>query len=369
MYSQLPVLDFIKSFIKRDRTLFFEDLNNEPLLQEPTGTVKIIADFTEYSPLHLGHRHCMVKAKEKHPEALFVAIVPGFFERNGRGMPYIMTRHARAQAAIKVGADIVVEGPPMGIMGSGQYSLCLAKMFQALNTDFIPRGYKPVNGLMKILQHINQGRAVAPKPYKFIDMESKKVLKEGKLDEDNYVIVSLSKSLNKIGFDFKNKFIFIKRIEGVSGTKIRQFVSNDDFESAKKMLPLETIKVLKDEIAHERAPLNNLRDDKTILKVVNESSLQDLTSLNLIDNVTARNMVDGRPFECLDDIEKIISRGFSRHYKQRILSSLEARINKDQISKYIDSYPSIIRILNFKNKNTLKKFKEKIRHRRLEIWQ
>ena len=369
MHSQLSLTDFIRGFIKRDRKLFFEDLNNEPLHQEPTGKVKIMADFTEYSPLHLGHRHCMIKAKEKHPEALFVAIVPGFFERNGRGMPYIMTRYARAQAAIKVGADIVVEGPPMGIMGSGQYSLCLAKMFQALNTDFIPRGYKPVPGLMEILKHINQGRAVAPKPYKFVDMESRKVLKEGKLDEDNYVIVSLSKSLNKIGFDFKNKFIFVKRIEGVSGTKIRQFVSNNDFESAKKMLPSETVEVLKDEIAHKRAPLNDLRDHESILEVVNESSLQYLSSLNLIDTVTAQNMVDGRPFESLDEIENIISWGFSRHYKQRILSSLEARINKDQISKYIDSYPSIIRILNFKNKNTLKMFKEKIRHRRLEIWQ
>ena len=55
-------------------------------------------------------------------------------------------------------------------------------------------------------------------------METREVLLEGKLDEDNYVIVSLSKSLKKIGFDFKDKFIFVKRIEGVSGTKIREAV-------------------------------------------------------------------------------------------------------------------------------------------------
>ena len=54
-----------------------------------------------------------------------------------------MTREARAETAIAVGADIVVEGPPMGIMGSGQYSLCLAKTFMALDADYIPRGYRP----------------------------------------------------------------------------------------------------------------------------------------------------------------------------------------------------------------------------------
>lgn len=367
--SMVSQTDFIRDLIKWDRKIFFDDLSNEPLLQEPTGTVKIMADFTEYSPLHLGHRHCMMKAKEKEPDAIFVAVVPGLFERNGRGMPYIMTRQARAKAAVNVGADVVVEGPPMGIMGSGQYSLCLAKMFQALNTDFIPRGYKPVEGFNEILEHINKGKAVAPKPYKFVDVESKKVLKEGKLDEDNYVIVSLSKSLKKVGFNFKDKFIFVKRVEGVSGTKIRQFVSNGDFESAKEMLPSETIAVLKEEIANNRAPLNDIRDQERILEVVNQSSLDDLASLNLINDVTAQNMIEGRPFESLEEIEKIISWGFSRHYKQRILSSLEARINKDQISKYIDSYPSIIRILNFKNKNILKKFNEKITHRRLEIWQ
>ncbi|MGC9516469.1 MAG: nucleotidyltransferase family protein [Methanomicrobiales archaeon] len=361
--------DFIQNLIERDRKIFFQDLEKEPKFQKTSSDVKIMADFTEYSPLHLGHHHCIIKAKEKEPDAIFVAIVPGLFERNGRGRPYIMTRHARAEAAVNVGADIVVEGPPMGIMGSGQYSLCLAKMFQALDTDFIPRGYKPVEGIKEILEHINQGRAVAPKPYKFVDVESRKVLKEGKLDEDNYVIVSLSKSLNKIGFNFKNKFIFVKRIEGVSGTKIREYISKGDFESAKKMLPSETIAVLKKEIDENRAPLSDIRYEEGILEFVNRCDLNDLTALNLIDDVTAHNMIDGRPFESIDQIEKIISWGFSRHYKQRILSSLEARINKDQISKYIDSYPPIIRILNFKNKNILKKSKEKITHRRLEIWQ
>lgn len=360
--------EFVRNFIIRDRKLLQEDFAKEPIYGEVKEDYKIIADFTEYSPLHIGHRHCMIEAKKQVPEGLFVAIVPGPFERSGRGLPYIMTRQARADSAIAVGADIAIEGPPMGIMGSGQYSLCLAKIFKALDADYIPRGYKPTQGFQEILPRISGGNGVAPKPYKFVDMDTGEVLITGKLHEDNYVIVSLSKSLTKINFDFKDKFIFVKRIEGVSGTKIRETVLEGNFESVRNMLPPETIEVLKREIDANRAPLHDIRDEKGIIETVNHGSETYLKSLTLLDDRTVQNIVEGRPFERIADIEDCISRGFSRHFKTRILSSLEAGIKKDALSRYIDKYPSVIRILNYKNKEKLKNFKESIPHRRIELW-
>jgi len=151
----------VKEIIARDRKTFLEDVrilskypkfkSNSRDFESDSSDIKILADFTEYNPLHRGHLHCLLEAKKHVPEGIFVAVVPGLFERSGRGIPYIMTRKARAEAAIAVGADIVVEGPPMGIMGSGQYSLCLAKIFKALDTDFIPRGYRPFTGFEAIL--------------------------------------------------------------------------------------------------------------------------------------------------------------------------------------------------------------------------
>ena len=361
--------EFIGSILKRDKELILGDVEKKPLFGEVRNDVKIIADFTEYSPLHNGHLHCMMEAKKQISDGIFTAIVPGPFERSGRGLPYVMTRKARADAAILVGADIVVEGPPMGIMGSGQYSLCLAKMFKSIDADYIPRGYKPFKEFDKILKRINQGFAVVPKPYKIVDLESKEILFEGKLDEDNYVIVSLSKSLKKIKFDFKNKFLFIKRVEGVSGTKIREAILNSILKMVEDMLPLESIKILNREINHLRAPLNNIRDSKTILSRVNEDSMEDIERLALIDNKTVNALLLNRPFKNLDEIQNLITQGFSRHYKQRILSSMEAGIFKDTIHKYIENYPSVIRILNYKNNEVLKEFKKRIPHRRLEICQ
>lgn len=361
--------DLITKIFNRDKKLFKMDLNIEPSYGSVNSDCKIIADFTEYSPMHIGHRQCMQEAKKAVPNGLFVAIVPGLFERNGRGNPYVMTREARAEVAVKVGADIVVEGPPMGIMGSGQYSMCLAAMFKALDADYIPRGYRPFSGFEIILNRISDGFGVAPKPYKIVDMETRDILMEGKLDEDNYVIVSLSKSLKRIDFNFKNKFMFIKRLEGVSGTKIREYINSGDLEDAKEMLPSETIEVLQREIENEMAPLNKLRNVEGILDNVNNIDIQELKSITLIDDDTLMSLIKNRPFKTVIDVEKSISRGFSRHHKNRVLSSLEAGIFKEDIHKYIDRYPSVIRILKYKNKEVLNEFQKRIPHRRLEIWQ
>ncbi|HEX7467359.1 MAG TPA: nucleotidyltransferase family protein [Methanobacterium sp.] len=359
----------IKKILDRDKRILKKDFNTEPIYGSVDSDVKIIADFTEYSPLHLGHRYCMHEAKHHVPDGIFVAIVPGPLERSGRGLPYIMTREARAETAVSVGADIVIEGPPMGIMGSGQYSLCLAKTFMALDADYIPRGYRPFPGFDKILSRIDGGTGVSPKPYKIIDMETREVLLNGKLDEDNYVLVSLSKSMKKIGFDFKGKFIFVKRLEGVSGTKIRESIISGDLRKTSNMLPKETIEILEREIYEDRAPLHNLRDIDGIIERVNNSSIQDLKSLVLIDDNTTEDLINNRPFKTILDVEKSIFQGFSRHYKNRVISSLEAGIFKEGVHKYIDRYPSVIRILKYKNKEVLNEFQKRIPHRRLEIWQ
>lgn len=374
--------DFVKKIIKRDMDIFYKDYNdsiglsnkNEELEDVGNSKKSLIADFTEYNPLHNGHYHCMNVAKEKIPNNLFVAVVPGLFERSGRGLPFIMTREARAKTAIAAGADIVVEGPPMGIMGSGQYSLCLAKTFKSLGADFIPRGYRPFEGYDIILDRIKLGHSVAPRPYQIMDMDKREVLYEGKLEEDNYVITSLSKSLKRINFDFKDKFIFVKRIEGVSGTLIREATMKGDFSNVNNMMPSSTIDILDEEIKNNRAPLNMSRDFDSIIDSVNKLSFTELVSLNLIDDKTAKKIVNFREdkdFESIEEVQNCISYGFSSHFNHRVLSVLETKINKDIIYDYIDNYPSKIRVLDYKNENVLEEFKEKINenNRRIELWQ
>lgn len=356
--------NFVEDILVRDKEQFREDCNLSSLKIVNTENITpVIADFTEYSPLHNGHLFCMQESKRLHPEALFVAVIPGLFERNGRGLPYIMTRHKRAELAIKLGADIAVEGPPMGIMGSGQYSLCLSLMFKTLNADYIPRGYISQDPKFKIiLDYINNGRGVAPKPYKIVSMDDKKVLLEGKLNNDDYVIVSLAKSLTKINFNFKNKFIFVPRLENVSGTKIRELVSNGHVDELDDMLPQETIELLKKEISENHAPLHDTRAYSRLLNNVNTFTEDELFNLNLIDSQTVENILDNRPFNNIQELLDNITQGFSKHRKQRILSVLEVGIFNDEVHKYINSYPQKIRILGYKNKEVLNKFEQNLKN-------
>ncbi len=357
----------VSDILKRDMELFFRDLDSEPKNSDTTSEVNLIADFTEYNPLHNGHFHCMKTAKGMFPDSLFVAIVPGLFERSGRGIPYILPRELRAEIAISVGADIVVEGPPMGIMGSGQYSLCLCKMFKALNTDYIPRGYKPIDGFDEILKRINLGHHIAPKPYKIVDKTTGETVLKDKLEEDNYVITSFSNSLSKIGFNYKDKFIFVKRIEGVSGTLIRQSIQDDNFDNVMDMMPAKTIEVLKREIKNNSI-IYGIRDTESILNTANNFSLDELSALNLFNDKLTNNIVENRPYDDLKKLESAILQGFSSHFRQRVLSILENPINKKVISEYIDKYPSNIRILGYKNKESLKEFKNKVNNENMSLF-
>ena len=357
----------VSDILSRDMKLFYDDLDMDFANSDETSDDTLVADFTEYNPLHNGHFHCMKTAKHMFHDSLFVAVVPGLFERSGRGIPYILPREVRAEIAISVGADVVVEGPPMGIMGSGQYSLCLCKMFKALNTTYIPRGYKPVEGFGEILKRINLGHHIAPKPYKIIDKTTNEVLLRDKLEEDNYVITSFSNSLSKIGFDYKNKFIFVKRIEGVSGTLIRESILNDNFDAVTDMMPSKTIEVLKREISNNSI-IYGIRDVDSILDTANNYSLEELSSLNLFNDKLAKNIVDNGPYDDLEDLEKSILYGFSSHFHQRVLSILENPIPKKIVSQYIEKYPANIRILDYKNDEALEKFIKKVNNENISLF-
>ncbi len=357
----------ISRILSRDKDLFYNDFDMEYRISDESSDTILISDFTEYNPLHNGHFHCMKTAKHMFPDSLFVAIVPGLFERSGRGIPYILPREIRAEIAISVGADVVVEGPPMGIMGSGQYSLCLCKMFKALNTDYIPRGYKPLDGFDKILKRINMGHHIAPKPYKIVDKTTNEILLKDKLEEDNYVITSFSNSLSKIGFDYKNKFIFVKRIEGVSGTLIRESILEDNFDKVLDMMPSKTIEVLRREIKNDSI-IYGIRDVEAILNTANNFTFEELSDLNLFNDKLAKNIIDNRPYDNLEQLEKSILYGFSSHFHQRVLSILENPIPKKIISQYIDGYPSNIRILGYKNKEILEKFIKKVNNENISLF-
>ncbi|MBP3388607.1 MAG: nucleotidyltransferase family protein, partial [Clostridia bacterium] len=66
--------------------------------------------IAEYNPFHLGHAYQLSAIREKLGEdTAIVAVMSGNFVQ--RGECAIMEKHARAEAAVLGGADLVLELP------------------------------------------------------------------------------------------------------------------------------------------------------------------------------------------------------------------------------------------------------------------
>lgn len=70
---------------------------------------KIVGIICEYNPFHLGHKYQIDKIREEMPDAKIVAIMSG--NATQRGELTIFEKHKRAESALNMGVDLVLELP------------------------------------------------------------------------------------------------------------------------------------------------------------------------------------------------------------------------------------------------------------------
>ncbi len=81
--------------------------------------MKIVGLIAEYNPFHNGHQYHIAKAKEITGADAVIVVMSGDFVQ--RGMPAIMPKHLRAEAALNSGASLVLELPVCYATGSAEY--------------------------------------------------------------------------------------------------------------------------------------------------------------------------------------------------------------------------------------------------------
>jgi len=69
----------------------------------------VVGIICEYDPFHLGHAHQFDLIREQLPDALIICLMSGCFTQ--RGMPAVHQPRHRAEAALRAGADLVLELP------------------------------------------------------------------------------------------------------------------------------------------------------------------------------------------------------------------------------------------------------------------
>ena len=80
--------------------------------------MKTVGLITEYNPFHNGHQFHIEQAKALTGADAVVVVMSGDFVQ--RGEPAIMPKHLRAEAALKCGADLVIELPLCYATGSAE---------------------------------------------------------------------------------------------------------------------------------------------------------------------------------------------------------------------------------------------------------
>lgn len=111
--------------------------------------MKTIGIVVEYNPFHLGHalqihetRRIMENAGE---EAAVIAVMSGDFVQ--RGEAAVFSKYARAEAACRSGADLVVELPPPWVLSSAEgFARGAAAMLADLGAEVLSFGCEPGEG-------------------------------------------------------------------------------------------------------------------------------------------------------------------------------------------------------------------------------
>ena len=80
--------------------------------------MKISGIVCEYNPFHNGHLYHIEKTRENGATHI-VSVMSGNFVQ--RGEPAIADKFSRAKAAVKGGADLVIEIPAPYVLSSAEY--------------------------------------------------------------------------------------------------------------------------------------------------------------------------------------------------------------------------------------------------------
>ena len=80
--------------------------------------MRVVGLIAEYNPFHNGHKYHIEKAKELATADYAIVVMSGNFVQ--RGTPAIMPKHLRAEAALKCGADLVIELPVYYATGTAE---------------------------------------------------------------------------------------------------------------------------------------------------------------------------------------------------------------------------------------------------------
>ena len=337
---------------------------------------KVLGIVAEYNPFHNGHIYHLQKAKELSGADYTVCVMSGNFVQ--RGNTAILNKWKRAEMAILNGVDLVIELPTVYSVASAEsFSLGAIKVLESLKiVDSISFGtetedFAALNNLSGIMNE-------EPKKYKdLLSEELKKGLSYPKARENalmlylndnmrysnilngpnNILAIEYLKALKKVKSHIQPVPIKREKVyyndntiidDFASATAIRELLKNGNFGEIRKVVPIDTYKILSEETDLGNVVLGIEEFEKQILYNLRKMSIEEIANLPDVTEGLEHSIKNAACFSNnIKDLLNIVkTKRYTSTRLQRILICALLGITKNDVamSKKMTPY---VRILGF----------------------
>ena len=273
--------------------------------------MKAVGIVAEYNPFHLGHLYNLNKIKESGADEVLISVISGDFVQ--RGEPAVLSKFARAEAAVRCGVDLVVELPSVWSLQSAEaYAAAAIDVLSSLKVSRLGFGtetddFKSLEEIAVILteKQFEASLSAAVKEKKELSYASVRetVLRSfigEKADliktPNNILAIEYMKTVNQKGYDIS--FSPVRRIgsghddvsDGAvrSASQLREMLLNG--ESLAQFVPVGSYTVIREETEKGRAPVALESMEQAMVSRLRNLQIQDLMRVKDCDEELAHRI-------------------------------------------------------------------------------
>lgn len=337
---------------------------------------KILGIVAEYNPFHNGHMYHLQKAKELSGAEYTICVMSGNFVQ--RGNASVLNKWKKAEMALLNGIDLVIELPTVYSVASAEsFSLGAIKILDSLKIiDTISFGTETED--FAALNNISSIMNEEPKKYKdMLAQELKKGLSFPKARENalmlylddnrrysnilnapnNILAIEYLKALKKIKSTIQPVPVKREKVyyndntivdDFASATAIRNLLQNKELGEIRKVVPIDTYKILSDESDLGNVVLSLAEYEKEIIYNLRRMSTQQIANLPDVNEGLEHSLKNAANFtnNLKDFMDVIKTRRYTATRIQRILVCALLGITKKDIA-LSKKYTPYVRILGF----------------------
>lgn len=344
--------------------------------------MKAVGLIVEYNPFHNGHKYHLEKAKLKSKADITIAVMSSNFIQ--RGEPSFLDKWVRTEMAIENGIDIVVELPVFYSNQSAEiFSLGAVGILNKLKVESIVFGSE--TGKVELLEKVAKLQVEKKSE---LDERIQKSMGSGEsypnamakavkeilnieniFTPNNILGIEYIKAILKLESKIKPKTIKREKtdyhsqtIKGeiASATSIRNAIIKGEFEDIKKVVPIETYKILQREAKKDNFVFWDNFYEILKYKIITEyDKLKNIQDMEIgFENRLYKAVLEADNFN--DFFEKIMTKRYTRSRVKRILSHILLDINikiTEEVKRDIAPYIRLLGV-NKKGMRYLKKIKK-----------